>query len=128
MENLLLRAGLVNQAALIAAVNGDIENASTRFTEALNAFILSEDAVLTGTALHNRAASTFLGEDAASTDTLLSILNELRALYYDEAGNVLTQSLAGRVYEEPWRVTKARDWPKSYDLLQADALARCLGD
>ncbi|HRL10299.1 MAG TPA: hypothetical protein PKX07_00365 [Aggregatilineales bacterium] len=128
MEDLLLRAGLLNQAALIAAVSGDIENADARFTEALNAFILSENAVLTGAALHNLAASAFVREDAASTDTLLSILNELRALFYDEAGNVLTQSLAGRVYDEPWRVTEARDWLKAYDLPQADALARWLGD
>jgi hypothetical protein len=116
-----LKAALLAQWGLVNAARGDTKEAAAQFEQSLAAYTTTADTLQAGIQLYNLASAQFAQEDDTGY-TRLSQLNDLRGLYYDEAGYMFTQGTGGLMLNEDWRIDEALNFFRDRDLPQADLL------
>lgn len=116
-----LRAALLAQWGLVNAAQGDTKEAAAQFEQSLATYTTTADTLQVGIQLYNLASAQFAQEDDTGY-TRLSQLNDLRGLYYDEAGYMFTQGTGGLMLNENWRIDEALNFFRDRDLPQADLL------
>lgn len=116
-----LKGALCAQLGLVQAARGDYKNAAGSFAESATSYTATADTLQVGIQLYNLASAQFAQEDDTGYTTL-SQLNDLRGLYYDEAGYMFTQGTGGLILNENWRIDEALSFFRDRDLPQAELL------
>jgi hypothetical protein len=117
-----LRAAVFGQLGLLQIAAGDLDGAANAFNQAIESYGATSRPFEVGVHLHNLAATHIMHADDAATYSALQILQELRGQFYDEAGNILTQAIAGYYSGELWRLDEPLYWFEERGLPQANIL------
>ncbi|MBK8033336.1 MAG: hypothetical protein IPK17_28355 [Chloroflexi bacterium] len=115
-----LRGIIAGQIGLLLVLAGDVDQAAETFSQSVEAYTQSLLPFQVGVHLHNLAAAQIMREDGEATAYTLQVLQELRGQFYDEAGNMFTQAIAGYWSDEPWRLDEPMYWFRERDLPQGD--------
>jgi hypothetical protein len=116
-----LKAGLFAQLGLVKAAQQDYKDAAAQFSQSIDAYTTTADTLQVGIQLYNLTSAQYAQEDEVSYVTL-NQLNDLRSLFYDEAGNMLAQGTGGLMIGEDWRMDEALSFFRDRELPQADLI------
>lgn len=116
-----LKGALCAQLGLVQAARGDYRNAALSFAESASSYIATADTLQVGIQLYNLTSAQLAQEDEIAYQTLQQ-LNDLRSLFYDEAGNIFTQGTGGLMLNEDWRIDEALNFFRDRELPQTDLL------